>query len=233
MAVGALVLAGVGYLVLVGSNNVQPVDTNPTENTASTSVEANANSGMTVVAPGEYTVVSAESKLNWSAKKPLIEGYINSGTIDLKEGTISVGTSTAAGSFTIDMSTVHVGLTAKKPGKEGALESHLKTKDFFDVEKYPTGTYTIKEVVARPDSATTFMYDVKGDLTLKGKTNELSFPGKIYQKDGKLIAEVTTEFDRTKWDVTYGSGNFFKELGDNLVDDMVGLSFTLVATPKQ
>ncbi len=138
-----------------------------------------------------------------------------------------VSEDSATGFFTIDMNTLSVGLTATKPGKEGALEKHLKTDDFFDVETYPTATFAIKSVTPASEPMT---YTLTGDLTMKGKTNELSFPATIYLNDeGKLIAEASFEFDRTKWDITYNSGNFFQDLGNNLIDDMVAMRLTLVA----
>ena len=53
------------------------------------------SAGMSVVAPGTYTVDAAASTFDWAGKKPLIDGYINSGTIGLASGAITVGESTA------------------------------------------------------------------------------------------------------------------------------------------
>ena len=75
------------------------------------------------------------------------------------------------------------------------------------------------------------MYKIVGNLTMKGVTNEINFPAKIYLKDGALHAEASFAIDRTKWKITYGSTNFFKSLGDNFIDDMVELAFNIVATP--
>jgi hypothetical protein len=83
----------------------------------------------TEAAQSGSTVAASESTVNWSAKKPLIDGYVNSGTIDVKEGTITVAGTQASGSFTIDMDTIHVGLTAKKPGQEGTLEGTSRVND--------------------------------------------------------------------------------------------------------
>ena len=196
-------------------------------------VPATSISGTSVVPVGTYTVEASQSTFTWSAKKPLIEGYIDSGTISVTTGAITVGTTTANGSFTIDMNTLRVGLTAKKPGKEGALEKHLKSDDFFDVAKYPTATFLIKQVGETASSSTEFIYTIRGDLTMKGKTNEISFPAEIYFKDGMLHAKASFEIDRTKWGLTYGSGNFFQNLGDKMIDDMVALSFHVLATPLE
>lgn len=186
--------------------------------------------GAAVVAPGTYVVVPAESMVQWAGKKPLIEGYVNSGSIGLNEGTITVTDTAATGNFTIDMNTLSVSETPTKPGKESALEGHLKGEGWFDVAAFPTATFEIVEVSPRVDSAATFIYGIRGNLTMKGETHELSFPATIYlDGNGALHADASLEFDRTVWGITAGSGSFFDNLADNAIDDMVALSFKLVA----
>ncbi|HMO78187.1 MAG TPA: YceI family protein, partial [Candidatus Paceibacterota bacterium] len=183
-----------------------------------------------VITPGTYVVDIEASTVNWAGKKPLISGYVNSGTIDLTEGSVIVGEDTATGSFVIDMNTLKVGLTATKPNQETTLEGHLKSSRWFAVETYPTATFVINNFtpVGGEDK---FAYVISGDLTMKGKTNVVEFPAIIYQNAaGVLRAEASTEIDRTKWDLTAGSGSFFDNLADNVVDDMVALSFVLEAT---
>lgn len=216
-----VLLAGGGYY-FYSMNDAAVTDT-----TQGAAVEVQESIAEGAVVAGTYTVNVSESTVGWSAKKPLIEGYVNSGTIGITEGTISVTDSSATGSFTIDMNTIDVGLTAKKPGKEGALEGHLKSDDFFDVEKFPTASFAIKNVALSSEPLT---YSVTGDLTMKGVTNELTFPAKIYLNDsGKLVADATFEFDRTKWGITYGSDSFFDDLADRAISDMVEMRLMLVA----
>ena len=189
--------------------------------------EATAPEGASEVAPGTYVVDTEASTFQWAGQKPLIDGYVNSGTIALSEGSIIVLDGEATGTFTLDMNSLQVGLTAQKPGQEGALEGHLKGERWFNVDTYPTATFVITSVVP---TETALVYTVTGDLTMKGATDEVSFPAEIYQADdGLLYANAQFEVDRTKWGITAGSGNFFEDLGDNLIDDMVLLSFSLVA----
>lgn len=184
----------------------------------------------TVVAPGTYRVVTDESDVRWAGKKPLIDGYVNSGTIEVADGTIEVADDTATGVFTMDMNTLSVSETRTKPGQEDTLTGHLKGERWFDVATYPSATFEILEITPHADSETTFMYDVRGELTMKGETGELTFPATIYSDaDGRVHAEADFEFDRTEWGITSGSGSFFDDLADNVIDDMVALSFDLVA----
>lgn len=188
------------------------------------------NSVGTVVQDGEYVVNTESSTFLWAGQKPNLEGYINSGSIALSDGEIVVSGEQASGSFTIDMDTLSVSDTPKKPGKESALESHLKGERWFDVGNYSEATFTINEVTQRENSAETFVYDVTGVLSMKGVEAEIAFPAKIYlDEEGYLRAEAEFEFDRTKWGVTASSGSFFDNLADNVVSDMVAVSFSLVA----
>ncbi len=221
----ALVVIGGGWYYWSHTAQQTPQAASPESQITSPTAD-----GATVVQPGTYTVVADKSIVHWAGKKPLVEGYVDSGTIGVKEGTITSTADTASGSFVIDMTSLRVGLTAKKPGMESKLEEHLKKGDFFDVTTYPTAKFVITKVTPRSDSATTFMYDVTGDLTMKGKTNAITFPAKIFMKDGMIVAEATTAIDRTKWGITFGSKSFFDNLADNFIDDMVQLDFTLVAT---
>lgn len=223
--IGLLIVGGGAYWWMGKDKTTAPTEM------ADTSTEV--VSDKTAVVAGVYGADTATSGVKWSAGKPLIEGYINSGTIAFKDGSITVTESAASGKFTIDMTTIKVGLTSKKPGRESALETHLKSKDFFDVAKYPTGEFTIDSVLKRADSDATHVYDVTGTLTLKGKKNAVTFPAEIYMKDGMLHAHAKFEIDRTKWGITYGSGSFFDNLADNAIDDMVHLELSVIASKSQ
>lgn len=177
--------------------------------------------------PGTYTVAIEESSLAWAGSKPLVPGYVHRGTISLSEGTITVGDNTASGSFTLDMNTIAVtSLGGGKEGRESALEGHLKNADFFAVEEFPTATFEITNVSAEAGERP---YTVTGNLTMKGITNEISFPADIFEKDGAVHAIADFTIDRTEWGITFGSGNFFEGLADQAIGDDIELSLTLIA----
>ena len=228
---GVIILVVGGWLYI--DNKSETNDTSTTvgeKNNEGDEINQNTVNARQVVMPGSYVVDTSASTVGWAGKKPLIDGYINSGTLDLSEGVITVTNATAAGSFTIDMNTLKVGLTAKKPGQESVLEGHLKGDSWFNVTEFPTASFNITNVSVRTDSDSTFQYDVTGDLTMKGVTNEISFPATIYQTDTEnVIVEAVTVIDRTKWGITSMSGSFFDNLANNVIDDSVQLSFSLVA----
>lgn len=227
--VALIVLGAVAFVMWSPEGAPAPVDSGNKSEEATGAGEATVQS-RAVVTEGEYVVRAEESRVSWAGKKPLIEGYVNSGTLGVTEGTIWVGSNTATGTFTIDMNTLTVSNTPTKPGRETMLEGHLKGEGWFNVEEFPEASFVITEVTPRADSDTTFVYDVGGDLTMKGVTNELAFPVTIYLDEaGLLHASANFEFDRTKWGITAGSGSFFDNLADNVIADMVALSFELVA----
>lgn len=230
--IAVVVIGAVGYVMWSPSNTEELSNLNQEQEVAKqdTNTETEVAGTKSVVTDGTYTVRAEESTVSWAGKKPLIEGYVNSGRIGLKDGSITVANDTATGDFTVDMNTLTVSNTAKKPGQESKLEGHLKSGGWFDVETYPTATFKITKVTPRADSDTTFVYDVSGDLTMKDKTNPISFPATInLDEAGLLHAKASFEIDRTKWGLTFGSDTFFDNLADNAISDMVALSFNLVA----
>lgn len=229
IGLGVLVLVGLAFWFWADMDAAAPAEMN--EDTEMS--ENDANEARAVVTPGTYTVQPEASGVRFAGKKPLIEGYVNAGSIGVTDGIVSVSEDSATGTFTIDMTTLSVSETPTKPGQENALEGHLMGERWFNVAEYPTATFTITDIEPRADSETTFVYDVTGELTMKGQTHEISFPATIYQNaSGMLHATADLEIDRTKWGITANSGTFFENLADNVIDDMVALSFSLIAEPS-
>jgi polyisoprenoid-binding protein YceI len=105
------------------------------------------------------------------------------------------------------------------------LLGHLKSEDFFNVEKYAQSKFVIKSVKEVKSGEVL----IKGNLTIKGITHEIEFPAKV-KNDGKQItttAKITV--DRSKYDIRYGSKSFFEGLGDKMIYDEFDLNLKLVA----
>src|SRR5438093_1027071 len=107
----------------------------------------------------------------------------------------------------------------------------LQSDDFFDVKKYPTARFEITGVSPISGAAPgTPNFTVRGKLTIKDVTREISFPAVIARRDdGSLATEAHFDIDRTKWNVIYGSGKFYENLGMHLVYDDVTIGLNLVA----
>ncbi|GAA4810735.1 YceI family protein [Litoribaculum gwangyangense] len=158
-------------------------------------------------------VKTAESQVVWKGYK--VTGS-HEGTIAIKSGAfIFEDGKLTGGEFVIDMTTINS--TDLQGEYKGKLDGHLKSDDFFGVENHPTASLVFTEVTASGKNS----YNVTGDLTIKGKTNPVSFAVSIYGNK----ATATMKVDRTKYDVRYGSTSFF----DNLKDKAIYDEFDLVA----
>lgn len=156
------------------------------------------------------------STVEWTGKK--VTGAHN-GTIQLKEGFLNLTEEgeLTGGEFVMDMNSIVV--TDLEGEYKTKLEGHLNSEDFFAVEKYSTSKLVITE--ATPKSGN--VYSVTGDLTIKGKTEPVTFD--MVVKDNSAAAKVV--IDRTKYGIRYGSGSFFDNLGDKTIDDNFTLDVNL------
>ena len=175
---------------------------------------------------GTYAVVDG-SMLNWKGSKKI--GKNHTGTIDLSTGEFTVeGGTITAGSFEVDMSTItDTDLTAEN-GKE-KLEGHLSGPDFFNAPEFPTASFEITNVTALEgvEGAT---HKIEGDFTLKGTTNPISFNAMVSEEGNAIMTKAKFTFDRAKWNVEYGSTNFFKDLaGDKIINNEIEIDFNLKA----
>ena len=186
---------------------------------------ARSNRATATAAVETYKVQPQLSSLGWLGKKV---GGQHNGTIDLKEGTVLVkGSQITGGTLVADMNSMKdTDLT--DAGYNAKLMGHLKSEDFFGVEKNPTATFVITSIKPLKGDANGNNATVTGNLTIKGKTNPLSFPAKVGVKNGVAAASGTAIIDRTKYDVKYGS-TLFGAAADKAIDDNFTLTFNAIA----
>ena len=158
-------------------------------------------------------IKSENSKVVWKGYK--VTGS-HEGIISIKSGHLNFDKDILiGGSFEIDMSTITV--TDLEGEYKGKLEGHLKSDDFFGVEKFPSATLYFTKIKSVGKNS----YEVTGNITIKGKTETVSFNVSVYGSK----ANVSLKIDRTKFDVRYGSTSFFDGLKDKAIYD----EFELVA----
>ena len=163
-----------------------------------------------------------ESKVVWLGKKVTGE---HTGTINIASGDLEFSDDKlSGGSFEIDMSSIANSDIENEEYKQ-KLVGHLKSDDFFGVEKYPISTLVIKNVEVKSANK----YHVKGEITIKGITKSIEFPVEVSLVGSKATASATITIDRSEFDVKYGSGSFFDGLGDKMIYDDFTLNVTLVA----
>ncbi len=174
---------------------------------------------------GVYQVSAEESEVLWEGKRPLMAGYVDSGTIGISSGSLTVADGAAtAGAVVFDTTTIAASRTGRGDG-EGMLTNHLKSADFFDVAVHPTARF---EIVSTSNTGE-YAYAVRGNLTIKGETATVEFPATAYMSEGKLHIKGTVSVDRTQFGIRYGSGKFFEDLADKVIDDFFVVDLHLIA----
>ncbi len=169
-----------------------------------------------------FKVDSEASQIKWTGEKVTGShwGYVN-----IKQGILNVEDNKIKnGDFIIDMTSINV--KDLEPGEyNDKLLGHLKSDDFFSVDKNPTSEFKIKWVKDNGNGT----IKIIGDLSIKGITKQLSFDAKYSMNGDKITAEAVIPVDRTKYDIKYGSGSFFDSLGDKTIYDEFTLDLKLVA----
>jgi len=173
------------------------------------------------------TVSLTDSKVNWTGKK--VTGQHN-GTIKVLKGEVLVDNGkVTGGNVEIDMKTI-VNVDQKDEESIKKLVGHLSSPDFFDVAKFPTSKIEITKVEALNDAAKPNVNStVTGNLTMKDVTKSITFPAEIKIENGVLTVKADFDIDRTDWNIKYGSGKFFENLGDKMINDKFNLNLTIVA----
>ena len=154
------------------------------------------------------TVNTETSTVTWKAYK--VTGS-HTGTISLKSGALEFdGDKLTGGEFTVDMTTINTTDLKAGQGKE-KLDGHLHSDQFFGTASHPTSTLVFTNVKASGKNS----YEVTGDLTIKGITKPVTFDVSVYGSK----ATATLKVDRAAYNVQYGSGSFFDNLGDKTIYD--------------
>lgn len=155
------------------------------------------------------------SKVTWKGYK--VTGS-HDGNITIKSGNLIFDKEVlTGGNFVIDMTTISV--TDLEGEYKGKLEGHLKSDDFFGVAKFPSASlnFTKVELIGKNS------YKITGDITIKGKTESISFDLSVYGNK----ANASLKIDRTKFDVKYGSTSFFDGLKDKAIYDEFNITVDL------
>jgi polyisoprenoid-binding protein YceI len=162
------------------------------------------------------------SSVIWTGSKPTGS---HTGNVILKDGYLSFDHGNlVGGEFTIDMTSITCSdIESEKKNKY--LVDHLKDEDFFDVNKFPEA----KLVVNRVKNLEGSQFEMKGNMTIKGITNPVTFSADIKINRNSYTAIAKIIIDRTKWGVEYKSGNIFKDLGDKIIYDDMEFDIFLVS----
>jgi polyisoprenoid-binding protein YceI len=165
----------------------------------------------------KFEVLNAQSKIHWVGKK--VTGA-HDGTIDIKEGELILNDGElSGGKFIIDTTSIII-LDVTDPTTNAQFAGHLASDDFFSSQKFPEATLEINSVSGK---------HIEGRLTIKGITHPVGFDSEINTNGNLLTATGKLIIDRTKYEMRFRSGNFFKDLGDTLIYNDFELNVSLTA----
>jgi polyisoprenoid-binding protein YceI len=201
----------------------------PSADKAETGEKQNA-----AAADGTSYTIDPTSTITWTGTKP---AGAHTGIFLVKEGVLSVKDGNiTAGNFLIDITSLN-NKDLTDTTKKAQLEGHLKSPDFFDAAKFPTGKFeitgvepfkydsvTMKNVVLKDATHT-----IKGNFTLKDSTKNISFPAKITVEGDKITAIADFNIDRTLWGLNYKGPN---NPQDWLIRKEVNIKLNIAATKK-
>jgi polyisoprenoid-binding protein YceI len=110
-------------------------------------------------------------------------------------------------------------------------DAHLKSADFFDVEKFPSMTFTSTRIAGTPDE-----FEVHGDLTLHGVTKQIVLTG-TYEGRGndpwggqRVAFSAHAKINRKDFGLNW---NAALETGGVMVSDEVRIELNVEAVLQQ
>jgi polyisoprenoid-binding protein YceI len=131
-------------------------------------------------------------------------------------GTITLpGTDVAKGTVTVEIDTASVTTDAEK------LTGHLKSSDFFDVERFPKARFTSTAVKTGGDGGAS--HTLTGNLELHGVTKSITFPATIRASEAGVEVDAEFSIQRKDFGIEYAGK------ADDLISDAVLIKLAIRA----
>ena len=162
------------------------------------------------------------SKIKWVGSKVASS---HEGNVNIAKGALSIDHGTlVGGEIAIEMNSISC-TDIESESKNKYLVDHLKNEDFFNTKAFPLAFIKITEAMRGKGN----LYVIVADLTIKGITHPIKFEATVNINGLNVLANAEIKIDRTKWDVKYGSGSFFEDLGDKMILDEIKFDILLLA----
>jgi polyisoprenoid-binding protein YceI len=160
-----------------------------------------------------YAVEPGTSKIEWTGAK--ITAH-HDGKFTSFKGTITVTGGKA------EDARIHLDVDTPSLTVEPAqLNGHLKSPDFFDVEKFPKATFDSTAI--KTGGANGATHTITGNLALHGVTKSVTFPATVTVTPGKVSAKADFTIIRKDWGLVYPGKP------DDLIKDDVQIHLTIEA----
>ena len=167
----------------------------------------------------DYEINTLTSTIAWEGEGAT---HGQAGNLSATSGSFTIeNDNVVSGTIEIDMTSLTVSSIPEGTEDNAKLVGHLTTGDFFDVTAFPKAILTITDG--------SDMSNVKANLTIKEVTEEITLALSTAEENGVVTLTSTLNIDRTKFGVTFNSGNFFENLGDHLINDEFTLNVSLAS----
>ena len=167
-------------------------------------VTSEANEVLTETDGVLYKVDTMNSRIEWKGYKVLKSDQtthfgdikFESGDVTVKDGKLQ------SGKFVADITTLENIDLKDDQEMKAKLEGHLKSGDFFEVEKFPTASYEITKVTE--NTAGDYNTLLEGNLTIKGITKPVQFKANVtVQNENVSIATEPTDINREDYGLNF------------------------------
>lgn len=191
--------------------------------------QTGAATEMSTLVGAAYNADLSESHVTWIGTKPVGQHH---GKMTLENGLLAVEDGQITGGK-FDIAVTSLQSLDEDTSGSAKLMGHLKSGDFFEVEKFPLANFEItavKEGLDEEMSKDLVMQDathtVTGNLTLKGVKKGISFPAKIAMNENTVTTDANFNINRTDWGLSYGNDESLK---DKFIRPTVNIGLHIVA----
>ncbi|CEJ70295.1 Protein YceI [Chryseobacterium oranimense G311] len=192
-------------------------------------VTSESNEVTTTKDGNQYTLDTLNSKVEWKGYKIFkSESTSHFGTIKFESGDVTVKDGKLeSGKFVADMNSL-TSVDLKDDAEQlGKLNGHLKSGDFFEVEKFPTASFEITKVT--PSAEGDYNTVLDGNLTIKGISKPVQFKANVSVKDGEVsVATEPKDIKREEFGV-----KFQAPAENGVIKDEVTLQINVKALEKK
>ncbi|MBW8361864.1 MAG: YceI family protein [Kaistella sp.] len=209
-------------LFLAGTLTISCVKDKPL--TSESNVSSTSKSGKA------FVLDTANSRIEWKGFKVVkTDNTSHFGTIKFESGELTVNEGKLeSGTFTADMNSL-TSVDLKDDAEQlNKLNGHLKSGDFFEVEKFPKATFEITKV---SDNTAGGDYNtlLEGNLTIKGITKPVQFNANVSVDNGEVsIATEPKDIKREDFGV-----KFQMPVENGVIKDEVNLQILIKAQEKK
>lgn len=190
----------------------------------------NETSEVTTTKEGDkYVLDTLNSKVEWKGYKVFkSENTSHFGIIKFESGDVTVKDGKLeSGKFVADMGSLTSEDLKDKEDQLAKLNNHLKSGDFFEVEKFPTASYEITKIT--PSTQGDYNTVLDGNITIKGITKPTQFKANILVKEGEVnIATEPKDLLREEFGVKFQS-----PAQNGVIKDEVTLQINIKALEKK